>query len=475
MNFMNPLYSSLGEIPKILIALAIMLLAGFLMTRITKLLKLPKVSGYIISGILIGPFCLNLVPTEIVTHMEFIKDLALSFIAFGVGKFFKREVLKKAGLNIIVITLLEALTASLLVTFVMRIIGFDWSFSLLLGAIASATAPASTMMTIKQYKAKGEFVDTLLQVVALDDLVCLLMFSVATAISGAEGSVGAADVIMPLVYNFIAIAVGVVLGFVLKFLEKKRSKDNRLIIVIMALVGLSGICSALDISPLLACMVFSTIYINITDDAYLFHQIDNFTPPIMLLFFVLSGIGLDINSLATVGIAGVVYFIVRILGKYIGSFVGCYITKKNKLVRNTLGLALIPQAGVAIGLAALGQRLLPPEMGNQLSTIILASSVLYEFVGPASAKAALFLSHSIPPKTDILATQSNVAAESVAVTTEKTIKEELEENVKETLEVYEPEVVKEIVTEFEFENREGDSSHSFVNSILSKKELHNNS
>lgn len=111
MNFMDPLYSSLGEIPKILIALAIMLLAGFLMTRITKLLKLPKVSGYIISGILIGPFCFNLVPTEIVTHMEFIKDLALSFIAFGVGKFFKREVLKKAGLNIIVITLLEALFA----------------------------------------------------------------------------------------------------------------------------------------------------------------------------------------------------------------------------------------------------------------------------------------------------------------------------------------------------------------------------
>ncbi|MBQ9485982.1 MAG: cation:proton antiporter [Clostridia bacterium] len=450
---MDRFYENIGEIPKILISLAIMLLAGFLMTRITKLLKLPNVSAYIISGILIGPFCFNLIPSEIIVHMEFIKDLALAFIAFGVGKFFKREVLKKAGFNIIIITVMEALLASVLIIFSMRFIfGFGWSFSLILGAIASATAPASTMMTIKQYKARGEFVDTLLQVVALDDIVCLLTFSIATAIASAEGSVAASDIVMPLVYNAIAIAIGVALGFILKFLEKKRSKDNRLIIVIMALVGLSGTCSALNISPLLACMVFSTIYINITDDAYLFHQIDNFTPPIMLLFFVLSGIGLDVSALATVGIAGVAYFVIRILGKYVGAFVGCNIAGKDKLVRNTLGLALIPQAGVAIGLAALGQRILPTEMGSMLSTIILASSVLYEFVGPACAKGALFLSGSIPPKEEPVSATPVVTpleeiATSAAAGIAENISQSLEIRTEETLENPAEEVVNTIVAE----------------------------
>ena len=431
MDFMDRFYENIGEIPKILISLAIMLLAGFLMTRITKLLKLPNVSAYIISGILIGPFCFNLIPSEIIVHMEFIKDLALAFIAFGVGKFFKREVLKKAGFNIIIITVMEALLASVLIIFSMRFIfGFGWSFSLILGAIASATAPASTMMTIKQYKARGEFVDTLLQVVALDDIVCLLTFSIATAIASAEGSVAASDIVMPLVYNAIAIAIGVALGFILKFLEKKRSKDNRLIIVIMALVGLSGTCSALNISPLLACMVFSTIYINITDDAYLFHQIDNFTPPIMLLFFVLSGIGLDVSALATVGLAGVAYFVIRILGKYVG----------------------IPQAGVAIGLAALGQRILPTEMGSMLSTIILASSVLYEFVGPASAKGALFLSGSIPPKEEPVSATPVVTpleeiATSAAAGIAENISKSLEIRTEETLENPAEEVVNTIVAE----------------------------
>lgn len=391
-------FNNLNMTTKVLLSLSIMLLAGFLVTRITKLLKLPNVSGYIIGGIIIGPCCLNLISGDIITHMDFVSDIALSFIAFGVGKFFKKEVLKKAGSKVIIITILESLVAMLLITLSMHFFfSLDWNFSLILGAIASATAPASTMMTIKQYRAKGEFVEILLQIVALDDIVCLLAFSIATSIASAnDGSFSALDIIKPIGFNLLAVAIGIVLAIILRLvLNPKRSKENRLILVIMALLLLCGICSILEVSPLLACMIFSTVYINITDDTYLFHQIDNFTPPIMLLFFVLSGMRLDLTTLASVGLIGVAYFLIRIGGKYLGSFVGCAITKQDKKIRNNLGLALIPQAGVAIGLSVLGQRLLPTDLGNLLSTIILSSSVLYEFVGPSCAKASLFLSGSI--------------------------------------------------------------------------------
>ncbi len=391
-------YQDLTNTSKILITLAIMLLVGFLSTRITKLFKLPNVSGYIIGGIIIGPYCLKFVSEEMVSNMDFISDIALSFIAFGVGKFFKKEVLKKAGMKVIIITILESLFAMLIITLSMFIIfKMTWQFSLILGAIASATAPASTMMTIKQYKAKGDFVDILLQVVALDDIVCLLAFSIATSLASASnGSVSIIDILKPIGYNLLSIIIGIILALILRLiLNPKRSKESRLIIVIMALVILSAICSLLNVSPLLACMIFSTIYINITDDTYLFHQIDNFTPPIMLLFFVLSGMKLNLNTLLNVGIIGVSYFFIRIIGKYLGSLLGCIITKQPKNIKYNLGLALIPQAGVAIGLAVLGQRMLPNELGSLLSTIILSSSVLYEFVGPTCAKASLFLSKSI--------------------------------------------------------------------------------
>lgn len=391
-------YQDLTNTSKVLISLSIMLLVGFIMTRITKLLKLPNVSGYIIGGILIGPYCLKLVSEDMVVHMDFVSDIALSFIAFGVGKFFKKEVLKKAGVKVILITVFEALMATILVTLSMHFFfKMSWQFSLILGAIASATAPASTMMTIKQYQAKGEFVDILLQVVALDDIVCLLAFSVATAIATAsDGNFQAMDIIKPIGFNLLSIVIGVLLAIILRFvLNPKRSKDNRLILVIMALLSLCAICSILNVSPLLSCMIFSTVYVNLTDDTYLFHQIDNFTPPIMLLFFVLSGMKLNMRTLLDVGLIGVSYFLIRIVGKYLGALLGCVVTKKPKTIKYNLGLALIPQAGVAIGLSVLGQRLLPTDLGNLLSTIILASSVLYEFVGPTCAKASLFLSRSI--------------------------------------------------------------------------------
>ncbi len=385
---------------EVILALSIILFAGFIMTRLTNTLNMPKVSGYILAGILIGPYCMNFIPGHIIEDMGFISDVALAFIAFGVGKFFKKEVLMRTGKRIIVITVSEAMMAGVLVTLILKaVFRLDWGFALILGAIATATAPASTMMTINQYKAKGEFVNTLLQIVALDDVVCLLAFSIVSAvINGLDsGSLSANDILIPVFYNILTIGLGVFCGYFLsRLLIPTRSRDNRLILAIAMLMGLTGICSVMDISPLLSCMVFGAVYINLTRDKKLFRQINNFTPPVMSMFFVVSGMNLDISALSSVGAIGVSYFVIRIVGKYLGTYLSCMAMKTSREIRNYMGFALIPQAGVAIGLAFLGQRILPEATGNLMLTIILASSVLYEMVGPVSAKAALFLSGSIP-------------------------------------------------------------------------------
>ena len=307
--------------------------------------------------------------------------------------------LLKTGSRIIIITLFEALLAGVLVTlFCVGVFKMEWNFALILGAIATATAPASTMMTINQYKAKGEFVNTLLQIVALDDVVCLLAFSIVAGIAGRTGNeeLTMSTVLMPVVYNILALGLGFFCGYFLsRLLIPARSKDNRLILAIAMLLGISGICASLDISPLLSCMIFGASYINLTSDKKLYRQINNFTPPVMSIFFIMSGMNLDLSALTTVGTVGLAYFIVRIIGKYLGTYISCLITGTSREIRNYWGLALIPQAGVAIGLAFLGQRLLPEEMGKLLLTIILSSSVLYEMVGPVCAKMSLFLSGSI--------------------------------------------------------------------------------
>lgn len=412
-------YEQFNEATTILIALSTILFSGFLMTRLTKKLRLPNVSGFILAGILIGPCVLQAVPEEMLGHMSFVSDVALAFIAFGVGKFFKKEVLRQAGGKVIVITVMESLLAGVFITLVM---GFffhlEWSLALILGAIATATAPASTMMTIRQYRAKGNFVNTLLQVVALDDVVCLLAYSIVAAIANANasgGSVSLSDVLVPVLCNAAAIVLGFAFGVLLSKLLVRRSQDNRLILSVAMLFCLSGICAILGTSPLLACMAFGAMYINRTHDKELFRQIDSFTPPIMSIFFIVSGMNMDIHALASVGVIGAVYFVVRILGKYAGAWLGCWVTKTEAKTRDCLGLALIPQAGVAIGLAFMAQRMLPGEIGDLFFTIILSSSVLYELIGPACAKAALFLSGAISRE----ALKSGSASEKAAPRQEK--------------------------------------------------------
>lgn len=405
---LNGLYRRLAassQVAPVIISVAIMLFAGFAMTRVTKKLRLPNVTAYILTGVLIGPYCLDLIPDAVISGMEFISDIALAFIAFGVGEFFRLSTLKKNGLRVMFITLSEALTASALVFLLCYwMLGLNLAFSSVLAALASATAPASTLMTIRQTRAHGDFVDTLLQVVALDDVVSLVAYSVSISIalsSMGAGRGGFSTVLRPILVNLGVLALGCAFGVLLKLLFRKRSTDNRLIVSVAVLFAFCGVCALLDVSPLLGCMSMGMVYINLTDDANLFKQLNYFNPPILLLFFVRSGLCFQLSALgggsSAIGetpliVVGAAYFLVRILGKYLGAYLGCAWVKKPREVRNYLGLALIPQAGVSIGLAALGARTLGGQLGKDLQTIILASSVLYELAGPACSKLALYLS-----------------------------------------------------------------------------------
>ena len=423
----NAAIASLPLEAKALLAIAILWSAGFLMSRVTKIFSLPNVTGYILAGVAIGPYCLNLIPSEVTAHMSFVTDAALALIAFGVGRYIRLDILRDEGKKVILLTLLEALTAAALVTLVMMsVFHLSFSFSLLLGAIGSATAPASSLMTIRQYHAKGPFVNTLIQVIALDDAVALLAFSVSAAIASTTEGMddGWQQMLLPLIQNLGVLLVSYILGRLLCVALRGRSPDHRIVLTCAFIFAIAGGCAIMNVSPLLGCMVLGATYINCTDDKTLFKQVNRISPPINMLFFVLSGMRLNIGALQTAGLIGVSYFAIRIIGKYLGSYFGCRLIHAPTEVQKYLGLALIPQAGVSIGLAVLAQRILPGQAGMLINTIILSSSVLYEMIGPRSAKYALIRSGSIRPdglSSGIPKQKTNAAKKAATLETNKTL------------------------------------------------------
>ena len=406
MDQFHKMIASLSPTASIVLAVALMLFAGFAATRLTKLVKLPNVTAYILTGVLLGPYCLDLIPSAVVEGMDFLSDITLAFISFNMGEFLRVKLIKKNGPRVIIITLLEAFLAAGGVFAVLYfLLGLPLPLSVVFSAMAATTSSTSTVTIIRQTGAKGDFVNTLIQVAALDVIVGLMAYSVAISVAGAmEGaglSVGA--VIMPLATNLVVMVVGGLFGLLMKLMmTSKRSTDNRLIIALAMLFAFCGLCALLDVSPLLGCMAMGMIYVNISHDDKLFKQLNYFTPPFLLLFFVKSGVGFNMGGLFAGGsgfglplvAVSLVYLAVRMMGKYAGAFLGSMVAGKGKNVRNYLGLALIPQAGVAIGLAAMGAARLGGQTGEVLETVIVAAGVLYEIIGPACAKLSLFLSGS---------------------------------------------------------------------------------
>ena len=382
--------------------LAIALGCGLLFNRIAKKVGLPNVTGYLVAGLIIGGSLLKIIPFEMVDSLNSIVTVALGFIAFSIGGEFKISHIKKLGARIITVTCFESLTAVLLVDVVLLLCRFPAPEAIALGAIAAATAPAATLMVVRQYKADGPVTRALLPVVAMDDAVCLIAFSISVSIAKSldvNGDVNYFNMLIkPLIEIVSALAIGGAVGFVMTYcLRFFKSRANRLTLVICAVFLGTALADMLGLSSLLLCMMIGAMVANLYNDLdRLLDVVDHWTPPLFLLFFVLSGADLDISVLPKVGLLGVLYLVCRSAGKYLGAGIGARITHFEPNVQKYLGVALLPQAGVAIGMTTIAAAQLP-EYGSEIRAVILCATLIYELAGPVLTKIVLTKAGEIKP------------------------------------------------------------------------------
>ncbi len=386
-----------------LLTLGIMLFTGLAFGRLAKLVKLPNVTGYLVAGLVFGPCFLNLFHAELLPSLDIISDVALGFIAFAVGSEFKLSYLKKVGSGPVIIAVFEAVMAVVVVFLSLIALGYPADFSLVLSSIAAATAPAATIMVVRQYNARGPLTDTLLTVVALDDAVALMAFGIASAAAQAIGGQSTSilvTVLTPIIEIVGALGIGFALGLLFLFPMKYFKKDgNRLIIVCGFIFFAVGLANLLNLSSLLLIMAMGATLINVAKVQNTIPRIADFvTPPIFLLFFVISGAELDASVLPTIGLVGVTYVVMRVAGKWLGAMLGAFIAKSPSVVKKYLGPTLLPQAGVAIGLSLIATESFP-AYGAKIRAVILCGTFIYELIGPAVSKFALKAAGEI--KTDV--------------------------------------------------------------------------
>lgn len=393
----------------VFLTLAVMIFCGMAFGRFAKHLHLPNVTGYLVAGLLIGPAIPSffpdlayrgLVTAEMLPSLDLLSSLALGFIAFSIGNEFKIDYFKRVGATPIVIAVFESLFAVLfvlgvlLVLIALHVIDASVSFAIVLSSIAAATAPAATIMVINQYRAKGPVTETLLSVVAIDDATALALFSVSVAVATALKDPAKVSLqtslFSPLWEIFGALVVGFILGLVFCIPLRFFKKDgNRLALIIgFVLLGV-GIAEAFGFSSLLLCMAMGAGFANFSSQVpHVMKLTDGFTPPLFLLFFVLSGAELNLAVVPTVGLVGVVYVVFRVVGKICGTAFGGLLSKADTKIKKYLGPALLPQAGVAIGLSLAATRVVP-EHGEQIRAVILCGTLIYELIGPAVTKLSL--------------------------------------------------------------------------------------
>ncbi len=432
-----------GEKMDFVLFLGVLLVLGLISTRVVKILKLPNVTGYLVVGLIAAIICIVVDSLSSKTDFSgsltkmngFVSSIALGFIALSIGEEFKLSKIKEYGSKIITITFFQAIAAVILVDISLVIaclsLGLDASIAIALGAIATATAPAATLMVIHQYKAKGPLVDILLPVVAFDDAIGLIVFSISVAIAEviATGTpvTFMSICLIPLIEIFGSIIIGFILGFLMHLIIKffKSRNNHAIVIIAFTLLGV-GLCNllseieiggrSLEFSNLLCCMMIGAVYVNmakleekpvIERDVEL---IDRWTPFLFMLFFVLSGahLGLSaeeiitensVSALIPILIVFLVYIIFRSLGKYFGAYFGCKVTKRDKHITNYLGITLLPQAGVAIGMAnqiSAMDSFKTGNIGNTIVTVVLCATLIYEIVGPLLTKWSLQKCGEIP-------------------------------------------------------------------------------
>lgn len=446
----------------VLLIIAIALILGLLSTRLMKLIGLPNVTGYLVVGLIIGPYALGRIMPEgynaAFDNLGIVSSVALGFIGFSIGVEFKLSHIKEIGKSAITITFCQALLATICVDVVLIVVGLlipslgmETFEAVILGAIATATAPAATLMVVRQYKAKGVVTGTLLPVVALDDAVGLIVFAISNsiALSMASGTaVTVLDIVVwPLVEIVLSLGVGAAIGALLSFIPRFfKSRDNRLIASILAVCLSLGICELFSglkesgklpfaLSDLLVCMMAGAMFVNLRIEArQMMEGVDRWTPVVLMLFFILSGAELDVTMFSSIGIiiCIVLYIAARCCGKYFGTMLGATITKSDPKVKKYLGITLFPQAGVAIGMATMCKKEFEraglPEIGSKIVTITMCAVLIYELVGPFLTKWVLTLAGEIDPanlgkrrkKALVAATPTGSDVESV-VSTEQSV------------------------------------------------------
>ena len=407
-----------------LICLAVAMIGGLMMSRLTKKLHLPAVTAYLVAGLLMGPFIVGAIgipglgfnSLHQVEGLRIVTQTALGFIAFTIGNEFRLSQLRATGKAAITIGILQAVLTTALVDIVLICLHFSFPniislpSAIILGAIASATAPAATLMVVRQYKADGPLTKLLMLVVAIDDAVGLLLFSasygVATALSAGQVSV-LGVIVEPVLEIVLSLVLGGIMGWLLNWVEQFfHSRSKRLTISIafvMLTVGLSMIKFHIGpvhcgFSLLLVCMMTGTIFCNICSTSEeLMNRIDGWTMPLNILFFVISGAELDLQVVANpiTLLVGVIYIASRSLGKYYGSVASCRLTRQTKPITDNLGITLLPQAGVALGMAMTASTL---PGGDLTRNVILFSVLVYELVGPALTKRSLLAVGEIKPE-----------------------------------------------------------------------------
>lgn len=376
-----------------------LLLAGYFGGKLASRLSLPTISGYIVAGLLLGPSVLNVVPEHIVESLAPVPHIALGLIAITIGSEFRIAKLRQTGRNILIITVFQLLATFVAVSAALYAFGSPLPMALLLGAIASATAPAATVAIATELRARGPLVSTLFGVVALDDAFCITLFGfvmafAAAMVGGVAGHGPAMMILHPMREIAISVAIGLALGYVVHRMVVNRRKNNEIIVIVLGFVLLtSGITMSLRVSPLIANMMMGFALVNLSvKNTRVMRVLEPLSPPIYAAFFALAGTELDVRTLAATGVLGIAYLVSRAAGKYAGAYVGAVAAAESQDTRRYLGLGLLPQAGVAIGLILVLQDTVAftslPYMG-QMVNIVLASILVNEVIGPPLTKYAL--------------------------------------------------------------------------------------
>lgn len=379
----------------LLFKLSIVIFIGIIGGRIANYFKLPNVSGYIIGGLLIGPSFLNLIKAGEAADFNIVNEVALAAIAFSIGSEFLLKDIIKTGKDVLIITVAEVMGAVILVFLVTYFIfKQSFEFSLVIASMSAATAPAGILMVIRELKAQGPLVRTILPVVAIDDAIGIMVFGISMSIAKLTSGVGSFSIIQiiwaPLFEIIGSLLLGGILGFLLSYLAPKaRGRDELLSMVLGFILIGTGAANYLEVSPLLTCMALGAMLINLMQNANrVFNLIADFTPPIYLLFFTLAGASLNLSVLTKVGALGIGYILARAVGKVIGATLGAKYVNCDEKVTKYLGMSLLTQGGISIGLSMIVSKELP-QFSESIITVILFSVLIYEIAGPILAKIAI--------------------------------------------------------------------------------------